>query len=85
MSRASLGVADCGKRLSIADEGLCRQQDRPESATRSVLKGREKDGCTNRPSVLYHISYSWSSQRNNIIIQIYEKCKSPFVTPSHIM
>jgi len=56
MSRASLGVADCGKRLSIADEAVCRQQDRPECATGSALKGREKDGRTIRPSVLYHIS-----------------------------
>lgn len=51
MSRASLGAADCGKRLSIADEEgvVLGSKTDQESATRSALKGREKDGRTNRP------------------------------------
>lgn len=34
MSRASLGAADCGKRLSIADEEVVQAARQTESATR---------------------------------------------------
>ena len=93
MLRASLGAADCGKRLSIAnEEGGQSQRNRPECATGSGLE-RTREGWMHKPTpgALYHILYSLSfffKKYNIVIIQIYEKCKSPprhavtyYVTP----
>jgi len=57
MSSASLGAADCGKRLSIADEEVVQAARQTRGRNEICLDGREKDGCTNRPRVLYHIIF----------------------------
>jgi hypothetical protein len=90
MLRASLGAADCGRRLSIAnEEGVQSQRNRPECATGSGLE-RTREGWMHRPTpgALYHILYSLSfffKKYNIVIIQISRKMQIPPSSRRHIL
>jgi hypothetical protein len=65
------------------------EKDRPDERNRIWPRKDERrvDAQTYRET-LYHILYSSFSsvlKKYNIIIEILRKCKSPLVTPSHIM
>lgn len=61
MSRASLGAAGCGKRLSIADEEIAMETAKQTSRARRDLPlkdERRMDSRTEGERLLYHILYS---------------------------
>jgi len=89
MSRASLGVADCGKRLSIADEGVVQTARQTGERNWICLEKDERRMDAQTDRVCYIILYSLVLLQEILYykfkFKIYEKCKSSLVTPSHIM
>jgi len=61
MSRASLGVADCGKRLSIADEGVVQTARQTGERNRICLE-RTREGWMHKPTecvISYYILWDF--------------------------